>query len=193
LFEDVFESAIVLFEDGVFSGEIEGVFTKKSELEAGMSEFGDRFIGVVHTEADAASWEVENIHNSLFSPILWSEHNLKLPRSINHEISTSILIPKRVSPNNNGLTPSRDESRDILNHDRFSEDSSSEIISNRAIGGFPHLFELEFFDSDLVGGDRGAFDADFAFFDGFGGIEGDLVVGLVPVFHSEIEIEDFDV
>ena len=45
----------------------------------------------------------------------------------------------------------------------------------------------------FVRGDGGAFDADADLLDGVGGIDGDLIVGLVAVFHPEVEIHQVDI
>lgn len=46
------------------------------------------------------------------------------------------------------------------------------------------FLQFEFLHSRLVGGDGGAFDTNSILFDSFGGIDGDLVIGLVAVFQA---------
>ena len=55
------------------------------------------------------------------------------------------------------------------------------------------LLELELFDARFIGGDGGALDADRVLLDSLGGIEGDLVVGLVAVFEAEVVVLEVDV
>lgn len=98
-----------------------------------------------------------------------------------------------MSADDDWLGPVLDKSWNVLDNDGFSEDGSVKIVSNGSIGRFPHLFEFEFFDSGFVGGDSGALDSDFAFFDGLGGIKGDFVVGFVSIFHAEIKVLDIEV
>ena len=51
-------------------------------------------------------------------------------------------------------------------------------LTHSTVGRSPHLFQLEFLDTSFIGGDRSALDTDVVFFDSFGGIDGDLIVGL---------------
>jgi prepilin-type processing-associated H-X9-DG protein len=73
-----------------------------------------------------------------------------------------------VSADDNGFGPVFNESGDVADEDGFSEDSSVKVVSDSSIGAFPHFFKLELFDSGFVGGNGGALDANFAFFDGSG-------------------------
>ena len=51
------------------------------------------------------------------------------------------------------------------------------MLADRAVGRLPHALEAEFLDACLVGGDRGAFDADMFALDGLRRVDGHLVVG----------------
>jgi len=53
--------------------------------------------------------------------------------------------------------------------------------------------EPEFLHPAFIRRDGGAFDADADLLDGVGGIDRDLVVGLVAVFHAEVEIHQLDI
>jgi hypothetical protein len=68
-----------------------------------------------------------------------------------------------------------------------------QMVADGAIGRQPHLLELEFLDSLLVGCDGGALDTNRVLLDGLGGIEGDLVVGLITVGQAEIVVLEVDV
>jgi hypothetical protein len=46
------------------------------------------------------------------------------------------------------------------------------------------LLQVEFLHTGLIGSDCGALDADSAILNGLGGINGDLVVGLISVFQA---------
>lgn len=56
-----------------------------------------------------------------------------------------------------------------------------QVVPNSAIGRQPHLLQLELFHSLLVGCDGRALDGDRVLLGRFGGIEGNLVVGLIAV------------
>lgn len=55
------------------------------------------------------------------------------------------------------------------------------------------LLELKLLDARLVGGDGGALDTHRVLLNGLGGIDGDLVVGLVTVLEAEIIVLEVDV
>ena len=52
---------------------------------------------------------------------------------------------------------------------------------------------MVFFHALSVGGDGGAFDADVIFFDGFGSLDGDLVVGLIAGRQAEVIVFGLEV
>ena len=55
------------------------------------------------------------------------------------------------------------------------------------------LLQLEFLHTGLIGGDGGALDTNLVLLDSLGGINGDLVVGLVAVLEAEIIVLEVDV
>jgi len=77
-----------------------------------------------------------------------------------------------------------------LHHDRFPENSAIQDVPDRTIRALPHLFEVEFFHAGLIRGDGGTLDTDTALFDGIRRIYGNLVIGLIPVFHPKVKITD---
>jgi hypothetical protein len=91
----------------------------------------------------------------------------------NRELLTN-LITKGMPSNDNGNLPTGNKEGNILADDGLTEDSASEDVPDGAVGGLPHLLELEFLNAGLVGGDGGAFDAHIVLLDCVGGIDGDL-------------------
>jgi len=191
--KDVLESTIVLLEDGVLGGQVKRVLSADGILEASVSKFTDRFVSVVHTETNTTAGVVEDFVLLGFTSILRSESDFEFAWLVDNEVSSSVLITESMSTNNDGLSPSGDELGDVLADDGFSEDSTVKIVSDGTIGGLPHFLQVEFLDSSLIGGDGGALNTDFAFSDGLSSIEGDLIVGGVSVFHTEIEVEDVEI
>lgn len=55
------------------------------------------------------------------------------------------------------------------------------------------MFEVELFDSGFIWSDGGAFDSNFAFSNGVSGIDGDLVVGGISMFHAKVEVLNIEV
>lgn len=55
------------------------------------------------------------------------------------------------------------------------------------------LLQLELFDSLLIGSNGGTLDTDRVLLDGLGGVDGDLIIGLVTVLEAEIVVLEVDV
>ena len=158
-----------------------------------MSKIFDAFVNVVHTQTNTSfSFELEDLHALLISFIV-CEDNFKGSWLVDNKVGSFVLITKGMSSNNNGFFPSWNQSRNVIHDNGFSEDSTVENVSDRTIGAFPHFFEIEFLDSSFIRSDCGALNTNLAFLDGIGSINGDLVVGCVSVFNSEVEIQDFEI
>jgi hypothetical protein len=74
-----------------------------------------------------------------------------------------------------------------------SEDGAAQNVADGAVGGLPHLFEAEFLDSCLIGGDGRALDADMMLLNGVGGIDGHLIIGFVTVLDTQIVVVEVHV
>ena len=158
-----------------------------------MGESVNALISVVHTHTHSSvPCEFVNFHR-LHRTVVTLEDHLEGARLFNHEVSGLVLVPMGVSADDDWLFPSGDEARDVADDDRFPEDSASEDVPDGSIGALPHLLELEFFDTGLIGSDGGALDANFALLDGFGSFDGDFVIGGVSVFNAQVEVLDLEV
>lgn len=62
------------------------------------------------------------------------------------------------------------------------------MVSNGAIRRQPHLLELELFYTLLIWGNGCALDTNRVLFDSLGGIERDLVVGLITVWQTQVVV-----
>lgn len=62
-----------------------------------------------------------------------------------------------------------------------------------ARGGEHTLLEVELFHTGLVRRDGGTLDANRVLLDGLGGIEGDLILGLIAILESQIVVLEVDV
>lgn len=62
------------------------------------------------------------------------------------------------------------------------------MVADGAIGGEPHLLQVELLHSCLVWCDGGTLDADRVLLDGLGGVDGDLVLGGITVLQAEIVV-----
>ncbi|MHC2718602.1 hypothetical protein ACVMGE_001089 [Bradyrhizobium diazoefficiens] len=68
-----------------------------------------------------------------------------------------------------------------------------EDVADGAVRRLPHLLEVELLHPGFIRGDGGALDADADLLDRFGGVDGDLIVGVVAVFHPQVEIHQLDI
>jgi hypothetical protein len=98
-----------------------------------------------------------------------------------------------VAADDDRLGPTGYESRHVLADDRLAEDGAAEDVADGAVGRAPHLLELELLHAAFVRRDGGAFHRDADFLGLVGGIDGDLIVGLVAVLDAEVVIEKVDV
>ena len=67
------------------------------------------------------------------------------------------------------------------------------MVTDGTVWRKPHLLELELLDALLIGGDGRALDTNRVLLDGLGGIESDLVVGLVTVLKTEVVVLEVNV
>lgn len=153
-----------------------------------MCEVSDGLVSVVHGERHSRSLELEYFMYDLLSiSSLGYESNLQFACSRHNEVSGLVLIGMSVTSDDNGLSPSVDETRNILDDDGLTEDSSSEDVSDGSIRGLPHLFQFELLYSRLVGGDSGTLDSHIVLESRIGSIDGHLVIGGITMFDSQIE------
>ena len=80
------------------------------------------------------------------------------------------------------------EARHVAADDGLAEDDAAEDVADGAVGALPHLLEVELFDARLVRRDGRALDADAVLLDGVGGVDRDLVAGLVAVLDRQIVV-----
>lgn len=89
-----------------------------------------------------------------------------------------------MTTNNNWLSPSWHEARDVFNNNRFSENSTVENVTNGTVWRLPHLFEVELFDTAFIRRDGSALDANFVLLHRVCAVNGDLVGCCVTVLHA---------
>jgi hypothetical protein len=188
LSEDVFEATIVLLEDSVLCGEVEGVVALKGKLEARVAKLIDRFISVVHGEHNTGSLELEDFHIDGLTAVLRSEGHSESTGLLGDIVGSAVLVTKCVSTNNDGLGPSRNAPRDVFDDDGLTEYGTAKDVTDGAVGGLPHLLKFEFFNTLFIRGDGGALDTNLAGLDGSGAVVGDFVICGITVFHAQIEV-----
>jgi len=193
-FEDVLESSVVSLHDRVLGRHVEWPLLLERHLEGGFGETGDRLVGVVHAHQDTSLiFEVKNFHGFGGGSVGGGEDDFELAGLGGDVIGGAVLVAKSVTADADWLLPAGHEEGNVLAHDWLAEDDAVEDVTDGAVGRLPHRLQLEFLDTLLVGGDGGALDGDVVLQGGVGGVDGDLIVGLVSVFHAEIVVLEVDV
>ncbi len=158
-----------------------------------MRECHNGLFRIVHAHQHSRPFEI--IHTELrhLPSILGHKLHLKLSCLSCHKVCRLILVPKGVSPYDNRLGPSRHEPWDILYHNRLPKDGPIELVPDGSIGRFPHLFQVEFFHSVLIGGDCGTLYANLVLLYSSGCIQRHLVSSLVSMLDAQVEVEDVEI
>src|SRR6476661_942154 len=152
-----------------------------------MSKTADRFLCIVHTHCYACSLEIKDLVIGFFSVFTGKFHS-EFTFSRNDDIGSAVLITKSVTTNNDGSCPVTNETGNIFADNRFAENSTIKNITDSTIWRLPHLFKVKFLNTCLIGSYSSAFDADLVFFNGLGGINSHLVVGLITVLDTKVVV-----
>ena len=146
-FEEILESTVVTFQDGIFRRQIQWVILNASStdpplsaarssplhfylfqcvLKARVSETGDRFIGVVHGQGNTAgALEVKHFDFLCWRTIGWRIFQSDTAGTLDHHVLAPVLITERVTTDDDGLLPSRDQQWNRFANDRLAKDSST--------------------------------------------------------------------
>lgn len=98
-----------------------------------------------------------------------------------------------MSTNDNGLDPSWNRPWDRVDDDWLTEDGTTEDVSNGSVWRQPHLLELKFLHSRLVGCDRGTLDGNLVLLGSLGRVDGNLIISCITVLDAQIVILEIDV
>jgi len=140
-------------------------------------------VSVKHTKVDTTFLKVADLLDSGLSTVCGCEFDLDRAWLSNDVVLAAVLITKSMSSNDNRLSPSWYATRNVGDDDGLSEDSAIKDVSDCTVGAPPHLLEVEFLDTALVGGDGGALDGDLVLLGCVGGINCDLIVRRVTRCH----------
>jgi hypothetical protein len=185
LLEDVFESTIVLLQDGVLGRQVQRVVALDGKLEGAMGKLLDGLVRVIHTQQYTRAFELEDLHCLSFAClVVWLKRDEEFARLLYNVISGPVLVAEGMSANDDGFSPAWHKSWNCLDNDGLTKDCAPKFISNRAVRGLPHLLELELSNAGLIRGNRRALYTNFAFLNCFCSIEGNLVIRLVSVLHA---------
>lgn len=191
--EDILESTIILLQNGILSGQIQRILSLKCKLEAAVSKAVDTFISVVHAHTDTSSSFVVIDFHFLFCSIIAFEQDLKFAWLINNEIGGFVLVSESMTSDYDWFFPAWDKSRNILDDNRLTENSTIKNISDSTIRTFPHFLQLELLNSSLIRSNSGTFNTNFTLFDSISSINSNLIVSGITMLHSKIKIFNIDV
>ena len=187
LFKNIFETAIVFFQNGIFCRKIQRPFLLQCSVETASCKTINAFIGVVHSKCYAISFEVINFmfnHFSIFAFKLNGEFSFPF----RHKIGCTVLVAKSMTAYADGGSPVGHQAGNIVHHNRLTKHSAVKYIADGTIGRFPHLFQAKFFHPFLVGCNSGALDAHTILPDGIGCIHSYLIIGFITVFYAQVII-----
>lgn len=179
LLEDVFESAVVRLENRVLGGQVQWQPLGQRHGERRVREPADRGVCVVHRERHARALEIVHLDGLRGRAVAGPENQLQRTGAGHGHVRRLVLVAVRVAADDDGLLPPGYEARDPRNYDGLAEHGAAEDVADGAVGGAPHVVEIELRDAGLVGRDGGALDAHAVLFDGERGVAGDLVAGAV--------------
>ncbi len=193
LLEDQLKGLVILLGDGVLGGEPQLLLGINGELEAGMGKGADGGILVVGTLQDAGTFEIINGLTEALVAVLVGEHQLCLAFGGDTVLGAFVDVTVGVTGDGDGLLPVANSRADGVDEDGRAEHGAVQYGADGAVGGLPHLGEVIFLHALLVGGDGGAFDGHAVLLVGVGGVNGDLILGLLALDQTEIVVLGLEV
>ena len=188
LLEQELEGLVVVLGDGILGGEPHVLAHLQGIGEAAPGEGEDGVVPVVHPLEDAGAFEVKDGLTGELLAALVGEDHLRLARAGDPILHGLVDVAVGVAGDGNGLFPAGDHRLHLGDEDGGTKDRAVQGRPDGGVGGFPHLFQVILFHPLEVGGDGGAFHPHVPVLDGLGRLDGDLVVGGVPVGQAQIVI-----
>jgi hypothetical protein len=191
--EQILEAAVIGLENGVLGRQIDRNLAGQAVIEAGAGETLDAVVQVVHAHGDAGRREVVDVVGNRLAAVGRAEGHRQLARTRHPEIGGAVLVAESMTGDDDRLGPTGHQTRHVAADDRFAEDGAAQHVTDRAVGRFPHLLQIEFLNARLVRGDGRALHADAVLLDRIGRIESDLIRSLVPVLNAQIVVFQVDI
>ena len=188
LLEQNLEGLVIVLGDGVLGGEPHVLAHVQRIGEAAAGEGQDGGIPVVHALDDAGTLEIKDGLAGELLAVLIGEDHLGLARTGDAVLHGLVNVAVSVTGDGDGLLPAGDHRLDLGDEDRGAEDRTVQRRADGGVGGLPHLLQVVLLHPLEVGGDGGALHAHVVDFDGLGRLDGDLVIGLVPVGQTQVII-----
>src|SRR5262249_1553634 len=109
------------------------------------------------------------------------------------EVGRAVLVRIGVAADDDRSGPARHQARHVPADDRLAKDGAAEGGPDWAVGRRVYRPEIELLHARFVRRDGRAFHTDSDLLDHLGGVDRDLVTGLVAVLHPEVVVEQLDV
>ena len=187
MLEQLQKPAIILFENGVLGRQIDRPAHIEPIVHRRACKVDNRFVEVVHRHDDARIGGIKHIAFD-DGAVIADKFDRELAFAGKLEISGAILIAISMTTYNDGFGPAGHKSGNVFADDRLAEDYTAKNVADRPVGAAPHFLETELFHARLIRRDGCALDADTVFFDRFGAVDGDLIVGCVAGFHTKVVV-----
>mmetsp|Transcript_7745 Transcript_7745/g.15573 ORF Transcript_7745/g.15573 Transcript_7745/m.15573 type:complete len:234 (+) Transcript_7745:387-1088(+) len=182
------EHAIVLFQNSILGGQVQGPFPLTGILEARVRKPFDGGLRIVHTQCHAWTFEIVDFHHLGRSPVCRCKGHFQLAWARSHKVCGPVLISKRMATDHDRLLPPTHQTRNIINHNRLAKHGPIQDIPNGSIGTPPHLLQLELLHPCLIWRDGRTLDPHVILFNRLGRIHGDLIVRRIPTRHTQVVI-----
>jgi hypothetical protein len=138
LLKDVLKPAIIFLQNRILGAHIQRQILAQRELETGVCEPGNRFVGIILCLRDAAAvFEIEDFDlggRAAFG----CEYHAELAGTGDHGVFGPVLVPEGVASDDDGFFPAGHEAWDAGDDDGFAEDGAAEVVADGAVGGEPH-------------------------------------------------------
>ena len=136
---------------------------------------------------------MEYLKFSFLTAIIRNEWHQELSSFLWYKISSSILISKSVSSNNDGLSPARNKSWNVFDDNWFTENSTTKDVSNCTVRWLPHLFKFKLLYSCLISSDCCAFYTNTTLLYSSRSINRYLIVCSISVLNAQVVISNVKV
>jgi hypothetical protein len=164
----------------------------------------DGLIGVVLALSDTTALEVVDL-DALGLTTDRGVDQLELTGAGDDTVLGTVLVTESVTANDDGLVPARHKAGNAGDDNGLTEDGTAENVTDGTVGGEPHwwvvsqagsynimqdgrgkltLLQLELLNTGLIGGDGGTLDTDTILLDSLGGINSNLIIGLITVLQT---------
>lgn len=177
--EDIFEVAVIGFQDCVFGGQVNWLVMLQVVIYVGVCEVFDVFIQVVYVYGNVGVWEVEDFVGDWFGIVFWNEGYGQFVWFVDEEVGSVVLVVKGVMADDYWLLLVWNQVWNVGDDNWFVEDNIVEDVVDGVVWGMLYFFEVKFFNVGFVWCDGCVFDVNVVVFDGFSSFDGDLVVCFV--------------